>query len=47
MWRCEQKASCHFGTTNADRIDLALKMWSCDGIIPKHCLTSQKIVAEL
>ena len=34
-------------TTNTYRIDLALKVRSCDVISPMHCLTSPKIVVEL
>ena len=34
-------------TTNPQRIDLALKVQSWNGISPMHCLTSLKILAEL
>ena len=39
--------SINLGTTNPQRIDVALKWQSCDVISPMHCLTSLKIVAEL
>ena len=39
--------SSSLGTTNDQRIDVALKMQSCDVISTMHCLTSLKIVAEL
>ena len=39
--------SIKLGTTNTHRIDLALKMRSCDIISPMHCLTSLSILAEL
>ena len=42
-----ENMSINLGTTNAQRIDLALKIWSCGVISPMHCLTSLKIVAEL
>ena len=35
------------GTTKAQRIDLPLKMQSCDVISPLHCLNGLKIVVEL
>ena len=34
-------------TTNAQRTDLAIKVPSCDVIIPEHCLTRLKIVEVL
>ena len=34
-------------TTNAQRIDLTLNVWSCDIISPMLCLTSLNILAEL
>ena len=37
----------NLGTTNIQRIDLALEMGSTDIISPIHCLTSLKIAAEL
>ena len=37
----------NLGTTNAHRIDLALKIWSCDVICCMHRLASLKIVADL
>ena len=41
------KMSINFGTTNAQRIYLALKVRSCDIISPMLCLTRMNIVAEL
>ena len=38
--------SINLGSTYAHRIDLALKIWSCDVISPMRCPTSLKIVAE-
>ena len=39
--------SINLGNTNAQRIDQALKVQSCDTISLMHCLTSLNIVAEL
>ena len=39
--------SLNLGTTNTDRIDLALKFLRFDVISPMHCLTSLKKLAEL
>ena len=39
--------SINSGTTNTHRIDLPLKIHSCDIISPMFCLTSLKIAAEL
>ena len=39
--------SIKLGTTNPQRIDLALKWQGCDVISPMHCLTSLKKVAGL
>ena len=39
--------SINLGTTNALKMDRALKIWSCDVIRPMHCLTCLKIGAKL
>ena len=39
--------SINLGTTNAKRIDPALKVGSCDIISPRQCLTCLKKVVEL
>ena len=39
--------SINLGSTNAQRIDQALKVQSCDAISLMHCLTSLKIVEDV
>ena len=39
-----ENKSINLGTTNLHKIDMALKIVSCDIISPVHCLTNLKIV---